>query len=193
MVDDVLKLIVVHYGLNCIFYCFGKCYIQSCNVFILFMSFCLSSHLILNFSYYSAVTEALIVKFLKTLTEIMVRSVCPYGICVHVYPCVSYHAFYPGHWVILWPEQLIIVPYLWCYFQPRGPVKLSMCMFGVGNRLKMPLVLPLFPTGQLGWVKTAYLDTNIISWKRIYFGSYSCFHKKLDSNTKLIQLIFFGF
>lgn len=81
----------------------------------------------------------------------MVRSPVQY-LC----PCLSMclpPCLYPGHWVILWPEQLIIVPRLLRYFRPRGPVKLSMCMFGGGNRLKMPQVLPLSPTGQLGWLK----------------------------------------
>lgn len=81
------------------------------------------------------------------------------SICACVYPNVPHHALHPDHWVILWPEELIIPPCLCCYFKPRGPVGLGVCvsMFGGGvtelRRLSLPRRCSASLTGQLGWAK----------------------------------------
>ena len=52
----------------------------------------------------------------------------PVSICVCVYPSVPHHALHPDHWVILWPEKLIIPPCLCCYFSHWGPAGLGVCV-----------------------------------------------------------------
>lgn len=50
---------------------------------------------------------------------------------IPIYPIMPPH---PDHWVILWPEKLIIPSCLCCYFRPWGPTGLGVCVsiFGGG-------------------------------------------------------------
>lgn len=91
-------------------------------------------------SHLSVIQKAvLIFQFLNSQEVFLVRLRCPLDlvpndICPSEYLCVclsqctrSCPPPHPDHWVILWPEKLIIPSCLCCYFRPWGPTGLGVC------------------------------------------------------------------